>query len=189
MACRPFDQKRDGFIFGEGCAALVVERRGINPRAGISAYGVLSGWGIVMDGNRDPNPCFESQLCVIRKALAAAHLHAKDIDYVNPHGSGSILGDDTEVRAIVASGLRQARINTTKSITGHSLTAAGAVEIVATLLQMQSSTLHPSRNLEDPIAAECNWVTDTSVPHMIHHALNLSIGFGGVNSALCISRE
>ncbi|MGZ5431400.1 MAG: polyketide beta-ketoacyl:ACP synthase, partial [Thermoanaerobaculia bacterium] len=110
------------------------------------------------------------------------------VDYVNPHGTGSIVGDETELRALRACGLDGAFINATKSLIGHGLSAAGTVEVVATLAQMRSGRLHPTRNLENPIDPELNWVRDESIEHSIDNALTLSMGFGGINTALCWER-
>jgi malonyl-ACP decarboxylase len=187
MASRPFDRDRDGFIFGESCGALVIERLVTINRSRVRPYGILSGWATVMDGNRLPDPSFEGEVKVISNALEHAHLKALDIDYVNPHGTGSVIGDEIELNAILACRLYEAHINATKSITGHGLTAAGTVEVIATLLQMEAGRLHPSRNLDNPIRPQCKWVTQHPISHRIKHALNLSIGFGGLNTAICLS--
>jgi malonyl-ACP decarboxylase len=189
-ACRPFDKRRDGFIFGEACGALVIERAGSTTirRAGVNAYARITGWSMRMDGNRNANPSLAGEVSVIRQALYKAGLEAADIDYINTHGSGSGLGDETELQAIAHCGLRHAYINGTKSLTGHGLSAAGAVELVATVLQMQAKQLHPTRNLDDPIDDSYNWVRHRSVDHTIQRGLKMSMGFGGVNSALCLER-
>jgi len=184
-ACRPFDEARDGFIFGECCGAVVVERAGARD---VDPYAVVSGWATVMDTNRNPDPSLDGEIAVIARALASAGWRAADVDYVNPHGSGSVIGDETELRALAACGLGHARINATKSIVGHGLSAAGTVEIAATLLQMKAARLHPTRNLERPIA-DAAWVRETSEPHDMQHALNLSLGFGGINTAICLSKS
>jgi len=186
MAFRPFDKNRDGFIYGESCGAVVIERADAAMMRQVNGYAILRGWATVMDGNRNPNPSYEGEVRVIQKALEQAGLSAQKIDYINPHGSGSVIGDETEIAAILACKLSHAYINATKSITGHGLSAAGAVEVIATVLQMQAGCLHPTRNLEQPIESSCNWVLGKSVPHAIGHALNLSIGFGGVNTAICL---
>lgn len=185
-ACRPFDKHRDGFIYGEACGVVVIER--INSSVGrhITPYAILAGGAMAMDGNRNPNPSLEGEVKVIKKALKQAKISSKEIDYINPHGTGSIIGDETEIKAICDCQLSSAYINATKSITGHSLSAAGAVEVIATLVQMKESRLHPTRNLEDPIEPSCNWVKKQAVPHVIKNALSLSMGFGGVNTAICL---
>jgi malonyl-ACP decarboxylase len=187
LACRPYDEHRDGFILGENCGAVVIERAGAD-RSGTRPYAALTGYAVVMDAHRDPDPSLEGEIKVIRDALARAGLAPKDIDYVNPHGTGSRVGDDIELRALTANELGHAYINATKSIIGHGFSAAGTVELIAILVQMQASQLHPSRNLDAPIRPELNWVRDRPVMHTIQNALNLSLGFGGVNTALCLQR-
>ena len=187
-ACRPFDKGRDGFIYGEACGAVVLERAASVQDRAIRPYGAVTGCAIGMDKNRNPNPSYEGEMRVIQKALEQAGLSPQDIDYVNPHGTGSPIGDETEARALLGCRLSHAYINATKSITGHGLTAAGAVEVIATLLQMREERLHPTRNLDDPLQPSCNWVRDQSVPHVIVNALNLSMGFGGINTAVCLQK-
>ncbi|CAN7390994.1 polyketide beta-ketoacyl:ACP synthase [Trinickia sp. LjRoot230] len=187
-ACRPFDSERDGFIFGEACGALVVERTNGRPRAGVCPYARLAGWAIGVDGNRQPNPSVAGEMSAIRGALDRAGLRPAQIDYVNPHGSGSVLGDATELQALHECGLSGVRMNATKSITGHGLSAAGALELIAVLVQMRVGRLHPSRNLDEPIDTGFDWVRDGECSAPIEHALNVSIGFGGLNTAVCVSQ-
>jgi malonyl-ACP decarboxylase len=184
-ACRPFDRERDGFIFGEGCGVVVVESAESARRRCRTPYGVLRGRAVRMDANRNPNPSWEGELEVIQAALADADLRPREISYVNPHGTGSVVGDEAEVRAIKEAGLGHAYVNSTKSIVGHALSAAGAIEAVATLLQMRAGKLHPSRNLDDPLDGSLAWVRQEAVEEKVRHALSLSIGFGGLNTALC----
>ncbi|MCW8876731.1 MAG: beta-ketoacyl synthase N-terminal-like domain-containing protein [Kangiellaceae bacterium] len=185
-ACRPFDQNRDGFIYGESCGVVVIEKGGGEIRNGITPYARLSGWAVGMDGNRNPNPSFEGEVNVIQKALVQANLQPGEIDYVNPHGTGSLIGDETELEALHHCKLNHAYINSTKSIVGHGLTAAGTVECIATLLQMRKEQLHPSLNLQEPINRSFNWVYQKAINHKISRALNLSMGFGGTNTAICL---
>jgi malonyl-ACP decarboxylase len=187
-ACRPFDRDRDGFIYGEASGAVVVERAAHARARGVQRYAQVCGWALAMDANRGADPSLEGETRVIRAALQNAELSAAQIDYVNPHGTGSRLGDETELAALAACGLAGARINATKSIIGHGLSAAGVVELVATLLQMGAGRLHPSRNCDVPISADFNWVGNKEVPCEVRTALKLSFGFGGINTALCLRR-
>ena len=189
LACRPFDRDHDGFIFGESCGAVVIESSESCRRRGVKPYAALRGWGVAMDGNRNPEPSLEGETRAIQSALGAAQLSPAQIDYVNPHGTGSVVGDDTELKALHACGLTDAYLNATKSLIGHGLTAAGAVEVITTLLQMQAGQLHPTRNLENPIDPTLNWVRNKSIDHPIENALTLSMGFGGINTALCWQRH
>jgi len=188
LACRPFDRSHDGFIFGEACGAVVIESRDSSQRRGLKPYAVLPGWGLTMDANRNPDPSLEGETEAIQRALHASELRSTQIDYINPHGTGSIAGDETELKALRACGLTNAYLNATKSLIGHGLSAAGTVEVIATLLQMRAGELHPTRNLENPIDPTLNWVRETSVTHTIENALTLSMGFGGINTALCWQR-
>lgn len=188
MACRPFDQSRDGFIYGESCGVVVIERADSAVRRREKPYAKLAGWDMGMDRNRNPNPSYEGEARVIRRALEKAKLMPEEIDYINPHGTGSVVGDEIEIKALQDCKLSHAYINATKSIIGHGLSAAGTVEIVATLLQMKESRLHPTRNLEEPIHLDCNWVKNESVPAIIHNTMNLSMGFGGINTAICMQK-
>lgn len=189
LACRPFDRDHDGFIFGECCGAVVVESMESSDRRGVKPYATLRGWGIVMDGNRNPDPSLEGETQAIQNALDASGLSPAQIDYVNPHGTGSVAGDETELKALRKCGLTAPYLNATKSLIGHGLSAAGTVEVIAMLLQMQAGRLHPSRNLENPIDSTLNWVTGKSIDHSIQNALTLSMGFGGINTALCWQRH
>ena len=188
LACRPFDRDRDGFIFGEACGAIVVRREGTPRPDGTPPYAALTGWAMAWDANRNPNPSIEGESTVIRKALAMAGLDAGAIDYVNPHGTASLVGDETELAALRACGLDGAWINATKSLVGHGLSAAGLVELIAIALQMRAGRLHPTRNLQNPIEAGFRWVGASPVDHAIERALNMSMGFGGINTAVCLQR-
>ncbi|HEU4888427.1 MAG TPA: beta-ketoacyl synthase N-terminal-like domain-containing protein [Thermoanaerobaculia bacterium] len=185
LACRPFDREHDGFIFGESCGAVVLESLESSEKRGVKPYAALDGWGVSMDGNRNPDPSLEGETQAIRNALDASGWTPEQVDYVNPHGTGSTVGDETELKALHACGLNGAYLNATKSLTGHGLSAAGTVEVIATLLQMQAGRLHPTRNLENPIDDTLNWVRQNPIDHQIKKALSLSMGFGGVNTALC----
>ena len=185
LACRPFDRDRDGFIFGEACGAVVLESLESSRRRGIEPQAALCGWGVAMDGNRNPNPSLEGETEAIESALRASGWTSAEVDYVNPHGTGSLVGDETELSALRACGLERARLNATKSLIGHGLSAAGTVEVIATLEQMKACRLHPTRNLDNPIDDDLNWVRDEAVEHSIEKALTLSMGFGGINTALC----
>lgn len=189
LACRPFDRDHDGFIFGESCGAVVIERLESSQRRGLKPYAALRGWGLVMDGNRNPDPSLEGETQAIRNALEASDWTAAQVDYVNPHGTGSAAGDETELKALHAAGLGHVFLNATKSLIGHGLSAAGTVEVIATLLQMQAARLHPTCNLDNPIDLSLNWARGGPDEHQIENALTLSMGFGGINTALCWQRN
>jgi malonyl-ACP decarboxylase len=188
LACRPFDRRHDGFIYGECCGVVVVEALDALRRNGVSPYARLTGWSMRVDGNRNPNPSVEGEVAVVQQSLARAGWSPRTIDYINPHGTASVIGDETELRAIRQCGLTHAYINATKSLIGHGLSAAGTVELIATVLQMKEGRLHPTRNLQEPIEPSHRWVGEAGVSHRIERAIKLSMGFGGVNTAICLQR-
>ena len=185
-ASRPFDRRHDGFIYGENCGAVVIERAKDARR---EPYARVRGWSYQVDAHRNPDPQLEGEMRAINTALEMAGLSAREIDYVNPHGTGSTLGDRIELEALKGCGLSGARINATKSLLGHGLSAAGTVELIVTVLQMQAGKLHPTRNLEDPIDSSFAWVRDECCDHEIRSAVTTSFGFGGINSAVCLSNH
>jgi len=189
MACRPFDQDHDGFIYGEGCGVLVLEKANHAQARGVVSQGKLLGWGLNLDGNRSPEPSQTGEERAMQGALAMADFQPEQIDYVNTHGTSSPLGDRTEVATLKSVGLNHCLVNATKSLTGHCLTAAGVVEAIATLLQMNSSFCHPTKNLVNPIDDTLNWVKETAVEAEIKYAISNSFAFGGINTALLLGKE
>jgi len=189
LACRPFDRNHDGFIFGEASGAIVVESARSSEKRKVKSYASLRGWAIAMDANRNPDPSFDGESRAILDAMQMAEWFPEQIDYINPHGTGSVIGDEIELKVLRSCGLTSAFLNATKSLIGHGLSAAGTVEVIATLLQMKAARLHPTRNLENPIDSGFNWVGQTSVSHQIENALTLSMGFGGINTAMCWQRQ
>ena len=181
--CRPFDRDHAGFVYGESTAALVLCRA---DRVPAGQYGTLAGWAHLASGNRGPEPSLEGELAAIRAALAMADLSPGAIDYVNAHATGTPLGDETELAALRAAGLGQARINATKSLIGHGLASAGAVELAAVLIQMRDGRLHPTRHLDNPLDPAMGFVRGAPEECRIRTALKLSFGFGGVDTALVI---
>jgi malonyl-ACP decarboxylase len=188
LACRPFDQERDGFIFGENCGVLVIEKMGSAGARARAPYARLAGWAVAMDAQRNPNPSVDGEMAAIEGALKRAALPASAVDYVNPHGTGSHIGDSTELESLRRCELGHAWLNATKSVTGHGLSAAGAVELIAVLVQMKAGRLHPGINLDTPMDTGFNWVRSEGAAHRIDTALKLSMGFGGINTALCLQR-
>lgn len=183
-ACRPMDADHDGFIYGEACAALVLCRtdRISNGRV----YGEILGAGCITDGSRGAEPNSTGQVRAARLALSEAGLTVSDIDYVNGHATGTKIGDDTELETYRALGLQHTRINATKSILGHGLSAAGAIEVAAVLIEIAEGRLHPTRNLHTPLDPQFEWVAEKAEKHDIRYALKFSFGFGGIDTALVI---
>ena len=189
LACRPFDKDHDGFIYGEGCGVVVLEKAAHAQQRGVTSYGELIGWSHILDGKRGPKPSQKGEERTINAALTMAKLQPEQIDYVNTHGTSSPMGDKTEVAALKCVGLSHCLINATKSLTGHCVTAAGMVEFIATLLQMKAGFCHPTHNLLNPVDITLNWVKQTAVEAQINYAISNSFAFGGINAALVIGKS
>jgi malonyl-ACP decarboxylase len=189
QACRPFDRDRAGFVFGEGSGCVVLENLDRARRRNAPRWAELKGASVVLDGNSLPNPDAAGEVEAMRLALQAAGVEAAAIGYLNAHGSASPLGDQTECEALIeVFGARLARIpiNSTKSLTGHCLFAAGIIECIASVLQLKAGFLHPNLNLEHPLDARPNFAGPTAQPLAAHLALSNSFGFGGFNSSLVL---
>jgi malonyl-ACP decarboxylase len=190
--CRPFDRNRTGFVYGHGSAALVLEtERGAVSR-GRPFLGILLGGAACLDGNRSSDPSCEGEARVMRAALTDAGVDVGAVDYVNAHGTGSVLGDAVEceaIRNVFGERFPKVWLNSTKGITGHCLTAAGIVEAVAVLIQLTRGFLHPNAGLVDPIDADARFVTAESQTVGCRTALSNGFGFGGINTALVFERS
>ena len=188
-ACRPFDRDHEGFIFGQGCGCLILENLESAKKRKAPILGQILGVAMALDGNRFTNPTQEGEARAMREAIADAGLKASDIDYINAHGTSAPLGDETEVLAIkevFGPHVKDVWINSTKSITGHCFMAAGAVEAVATLIQMKDNFVHPTLNLDNPIDAECRFVLTKAEKAQVRYALSNSFGFGGINTSIVL---
>ncbi|TYL43741.1 beta-ketoacyl synthase N-terminal-like domain-containing protein [Dickeya sp. ws52] len=185
--CRPFDQQRKGFVYGQGCACLLLENEQSARKRHAPIWGRILGGSICLDANRGSNPSCEGESRVMAQALQAAGCAYDSVDYINTHGTSSLMGDETEIAAIkrvFGPYHRQIWLNSTKSLTGHCLYAAAAVEAVATLVQMREHFLHPNLNLETPINSECRFVGQHAQRQDINIALNNAFGFGGINTCV-----
>ena len=120
------------------------------------------------------------------RAMYDAGVDPWQIDYVNTHGTASVSGDDIEVEAMLLAGLKHVKANSTKSLTGHGLSAAGLVEVIATVIQMKDGFLHPVINLVNPITNDISWITGTSEIAAVNYGMSNSFGFGGINTSVII---
>jgi malonyl-ACP decarboxylase len=191
-ACRPFDRDREGFIYGQASACVVLESEESARRRGATILAEIVGACMGLDGNRQPDPSREGEVRAMSEALREAGLGPGDIQYLNTHGSASPLGDQIEVEAVKQvfnHALKDVRLNSTKSLTGHCLTSAGVVEAVATVIQMREGFLHPNLNLDDPIDEACRFCGPSPEPADIEHAMSNSFGFGGMNSSIIFKRR
>jgi 3-oxoacyl-[acyl-carrier-protein] synthase II len=192
---RPFDQKRTGFVFGEGAGAVMLESEAHAARRGKTPHARLAGWGLGADAHSAV--AFNSNGAriadVIRKALQRSDLPPAAISHINAHGTATRLNDWLETQALLQAfgdHARHLKISATKSTTGHLLGAAGSVEFIFTVLALANQIIPPTRHLETP-DAECslNYTAGTAQHASFENALTLSFGFGGPIGALIASRE
>jgi len=191
--CRPFDARRDGLALGEGAAILALETLDSARRRGAEILGELTGYGTAIDQHHltQPHPQGSTTLAVMRQACAAAGVTPDEVDYVNAHGTGTVLNDASEAVAISDwAGARAATlpVSSTKAGIGHLLGAAGAVEAVVCLMALREQWLPPQTRFESPDPA-CKFAIVTRPRDArVNVALSNSFGFGGVNAALVLRR-
>ncbi|MBI4337178.1 MAG: beta-ketoacyl-ACP synthase II [Chloroflexi bacterium] len=193
-ASRPFDAQRDGFVVGEGAAILVLEDLQHAVNRGAQPLAELVGYGAAADAYHvtQPPPSGEGGARAMKAALASAGLQPKDIDYINAHGTSTPLNDKCETQAIKSvfgEDALQVPISSTKSMTGHLLGAAGAVEAAICVMAILDGAIPPTINLETP-DPECDldYTPWTSRRGTVRTALSNSLGFGGHNSTLVFRR-
>jgi len=193
-ASRPFDKNRDGFVMAEGACALVLEEEQIALRRGARIYAELKGYGSTCDAYHitAPDPEGEGAARSMSIAIQDAGLTVEDIDYINAHGTSTPLNDKVEtlaIKKVFGERAYQVKISSTKSMTGHLLGAAGALEGAATVLSIYHGVVHPTINLEEP-DPECDldYTTHGAFTLSIRNALSNSFGFGGHNGTLVFGK-
>lgn len=194
QASRPFDADRDGFVIGEGAAAVVLERAGAARQRGAKIFGEIAGFGATSDAyhmiipRSDPEPAAQA----MREALADARLNPSDVSYINAHATSTPVGDKAEAQAlhrVFGERVAHTPVSSTKSMTGHLLSAAASIELLACLAAFERQALPPTINLDNP-DPECQLL---HVPHFAREArvdvaLSNSFGFGGSNTSLVLRR-
>jgi 3-oxoacyl-[acyl-carrier-protein] synthase II len=194
-ASKPFSKNRDGFVMAEGAGALVLESLDSAQARGANILGVLAGCGEMADAfhRTRSSPDGKPIIGCIRNALADAGITPEDVDYINPHGTGTPENDKMEALAVAAVfGERAGAIpmSSNKSMVGHTLSAAGAVEAVFTLLTMEHGRLPPTINYQVPDPAiAMDVVPNTARDASVRYAISNSFGFGGQNVSLVMARE
>ncbi len=189
-ASRPFDKDRDGFVMGEGSGILILEELGRALKRGAKIYAELAGLGFTADAHHitEPAPGGEGAVRSMRQAIRDAEMLPEDVDYINTHGTSTPVGDKSETAAIkTVFGERAYKmaVNSTKSMIGHLLGAAGAAEAIATIMSIYENKVHPTINLETP-DPECdlNYIPNTARDWKINVAISNTFGFGGHNASL-----
>ncbi|MCC6494868.1 MAG: beta-ketoacyl-[acyl-carrier-protein] synthase family protein [Propionibacteriaceae bacterium] len=194
-ASRPWDRGRDGFVMGEGSAIMIMETLEHARARGAKIYGTIAGSGITADSHDivQPDPTGEGQSGAMVKALADARLSAGDIRHVNAHGTSTPQGDITEagsIRTALGDATDQVVVTSTKSMTGHLLGGAGALETIATLLALRDRMVPPTINLTDPepdLGIDIAANVARPLPDGDLAAINNSFGFGGHNVAIAVT--
>jgi len=191
-ASRPFDRDRDGFVMGEGAGVLVLESIERAQARGARIYAEVIGYGLTADAYHMTSPPENgegAQRCM-RMALRKAGISAEEIDYVNAHGTSTPVGDMCEVRALKAvfgEHAKKLSVSSTKSMTGHLLGAAGAVESIACALAINHGVIPPTINLDNPDeGCDLDFTAHTARERKVTTCLNNSFGFGGHNASLVL---
>lgn len=193
-ASRPFDKERDGFVMGEGGGALVLEEYEHAVKRGARIYAELVGAGFTADAFHitAPPDGGEGAVRSMQHALRDAGIKPEEVDYINVHGTSTQLGDISETLAIKTSfGAHASKVNisSTKSMTGHLLGAAGAVELIAAVMACYTDVIPPTINYEVPDPqCDLNYTPNVAVKHTVHYALSNTFGFGGHNATLIVKK-
>ena len=191
-ASRPFDKDRDGFVMGEGAGAIILEEYEHAKKRGAKIYCELAGYGLTADAYHmsAPLPGGEGASRCMGMAMKHAKVNPEDIDYINAHGTSTPVGDICETKAVKHAFGEHAKgllVSSTKSMTGHLLGAAGAVEMAASVLAMRDGIIPPTINLDNP-DPECDldYVPHRAREKKVRVAISNSFGFGGHNSSVVI---
>ena len=193
-ACRPFDKDRDGFVYGEGAAAMVIESLEHAQRRGARVLAEIAGFAATADAYHMVAPCADGEGAArcIGFALHDAGVAPEEIDYINAHGTSTVLNDASETAAIKAAlgeHAYQVPVSSTKSMIGHALAASGALEAVACMKTLETGVIHPTINYEHPDpACDLDYVPEGARRADVRVVLKNSFGFGGQNACLVFRR-
>jgi len=193
-ASRPFDKQRDGFVLGEGAGMLILEDYEHAKARDARIYAEIIGYGFSADAHHitAPDPEGEGVILALNRALTSAGLKPEDIDHVNMHGTSTPLGDIAEtnsLKKIFKDHAYEINFNSTKSMTGHTLGAAGAIESLATLLAIYHGIIPPTINFENPDPdCDLNYTFNESEARDVEYALNNAFGFGGHNTSVVFKK-
>lgn len=186
--CRPFSKDRRGLILGEGAAMLVLEPLDVARARGAAILGEIVGFGMSSDAFHITQPSPDGAARAMRAAISDAALQSSDIGYINAHGTATLANDATEtaaIRQVFGAHADRLAVSSTKSMHGHTLGAAGAMEAAATLLALQHGVLPPTANFTEPDpACDLDVIPNTARPAATRFALSNSFAFGGLNAVL-----
>jgi len=193
-ASRPFDKDRDGFVLGEGAGTLILEEYEHAVKRGAKIYAEVMGGGLSADAHHitAPHPEGLGAIKVMQNALEDAHMKPEDIDYINVHGTSTPLGDISESKAIKEVYGKHAynlNISSTKSMTGHLLGAAGAVEAIASILALQKNIIPPTinnENFDEELDPKLNFTLNKAEKREVNAIMSNTFGFGGHNASIIL---
>jgi len=193
-ASRPFDKDRDGFVMGEGAGILILEEYEHAKKRGAKIYAEIKGYAATDDAFHVTAPCSDGEgaaMCM-RLALKDASLNPEDIDYINAHGTSTPLNDKIEtlaIKKVFKDHAYKLKISSNKSMIGHLLGAASAVEAVASVKTIETGIIPPTINLENP-DPECDldYVPNKAIQYNVRNVLSNSFGFGGTNACIILSK-
>ncbi|MGE3805656.1 MAG: beta-ketoacyl synthase [Gemmataceae bacterium] len=193
-ASRPFDGKRDGFVLGEGAGMLILEELEHAKKRGAQIYAEIVGYGSTADAFRMTDSCEDGRgaIACIKGALKDSGLSPTDIGYINAHGTSTQVNDRTEtiaIKHVFGDGAYQVPVSSSKSMLGHLIAAAGAVELIISVMSIRNGILPPTINYENP-DPECDldYIPNVAREKKIRHVLSNSFGFGGQNISLIVSQ-
>jgi 3-oxoacyl-[acyl-carrier-protein] synthase II len=193
-ASRPFDKERDGFVIAEGCGIIVLESLEHAKKRGAHIYAEICGYGMSCDAYHmtAPEPTGDGATRAMNQAIGDAGIKPEDIDYINAHGTSTKLNDKIETESIKKSlgpHAKKVMISSTKSMTGHPLGAAGGIEFVVCCLVIKEGIIPPTINYENPDPdCDLDYVPNTARKHAVEVCLSNSLGFGGHNATLIVSK-
>ena len=189
-ASRPFDKDRDGFVLGEGAGVVVLEDYESAKKRGAAIYGEILGYGLTADAHHITTPSSDGPRRCMLNAIKQAGVNPDEIDYLNAHGTSTVVGDINETKAIKEAFGDHAKnmvVNSTKSMTGHLLGGAGGIETVFSLLALKNQVSPPTINIfeQDP-ECDLDYCANTARDMKIRYAMKNSFGFGGTNGSLVL---
>ncbi len=193
-ASRPFDLHRDGFVLGEGAGMLILEELEHAKRRKATIYGEITGYGTTGDAYRvtDSHPDGRGAIACIQGALKDSGLKPDDIGYINAHGTSTQVNDRVEsvgIKHVFGEAAYRTPVSSSKSMLGHLIAAAGAVELIISVMAIRQGVLPPTINYETP-DPECDldYIPNQAREKRVRHVLSNSFGFGGQNISLIVSR-